>query len=138
MVNTQTPTHDQIMTGGPPLSAPMMSTPERAVQLETIEKQNPIMLTRLNVRLSSVMLLEAAKSIMHPVMLTLLVAQLLESDIICCCFVKDLWFHHVGHFRRSRLMSNIERRGELKLSKLDQTIYLTMHPCRLAAISSSR
>jgi len=58
MVNTHTPTHDQIMTGGPPLSAPMMSTPDSAVQLETIEKQNPIMLTRLNVRLSSVLRLE--------------------------------------------------------------------------------
>ena len=60
MVNTQTPTHDQIMTGGPPLSAPMMSTPDSAVQLETIEKQNPIMLTRLNVRLSSILMSEPA------------------------------------------------------------------------------
>jgi hypothetical protein len=60
MLNTHTPTHDQIMTGGPPLSAPIMSTPDNAVQLETIEKQKPIMLTRLNVRLSSIRRSEAA------------------------------------------------------------------------------
>lgn len=65
MVNTHTPTHDQIMTGGPPLSAPMMSTPDSAVQLETIEKQNPIMLTRLNVRLSSIPRSEAAVELQH-------------------------------------------------------------------------
>ena len=67
MVNTHTPTHDQIMTGGPPLSAPMMSTPDSAVQLETMEKQNPIMLIRLNVLLSSVLRSEAGTKLQYTI-----------------------------------------------------------------------
>jgi hypothetical protein len=65
IVNTHTPTHDQIMTGGPPLSAPIMRTPDNAVQLETIEKQKPIMLTRLNVRLSSILRLETVVELLY-------------------------------------------------------------------------
>ena len=52
-LNTQTPIQLQTMTGGPPLSAPMIKTPERALHEVTIEKLKPIIPTRPKLRLSS-------------------------------------------------------------------------------------
>jgi hypothetical protein len=95
MLNAHTPTHDQIMTGGPPLSAPIMRTPDNAVQLETIEKQNPIMLTRLNVRLSSILESEVAIELQFTYVQTLLVSKLLESDIICGRSIKHFLVYDI-------------------------------------------
>lgn len=50
----QTPTQDQTMTGGPPDSAPIIRTPDKALQQVTILKLKPIMLRRLKLRFSSV------------------------------------------------------------------------------------
>ena len=52
-LKTQTPIQLHTMTGGPPDSAPMIKTPERAVQQVTMLKLKPIMLRGLKLRLSS-------------------------------------------------------------------------------------
>ena len=51
----QTPSHDQTMTGGPPLVMPTVRTPPSAVQHVTMLKEKPIMPMRENERLSSTM-----------------------------------------------------------------------------------
>jgi hypothetical protein len=53
-VARQTASHPHIITGGPPDSTPMMSTPLKAVQLVTMENEKPTIPTRPKLRLSSV------------------------------------------------------------------------------------
>jgi hypothetical protein len=72
-----------------------MRTPDNAVQLETIEKQNPIMLTRLNVRLSSILESEVAIELQFTYVQTLLVSKLLESDIICGRSIKHFLVYDI-------------------------------------------
>lgn len=103
------------MTGGPPLSAPMMSTPDNAVQLETIEKQKPIMLTRLNVRLSSRLGSESCGIAALFYQQTLLVSKLLESDIVCSRIVEHFLIHYIRHVEYTQQRIDIVS-SELKQS----------------------
>lgn len=82
-LKAQTPSQLQTMTGGPPDSAPMIKTPERALQQLTMLKEKPIILTRPKLRLSSVM--KSAPLFWYEVVIqgqhTLLIAHLFERNI---------------------------------------------------------
>jgi hypothetical protein len=88
-LNTQMPSQDHTMTGGPPDRIPTTSTPPKAVQHVTIEKEKPIMPIRLKLRFNSMQHLVAIKERMK-LGQTLLVTQVGQAGFIANVGVKDL------------------------------------------------